>query len=75
MVTTNQNSTIDTHTKKKKEPKHNTKVSYQVTEEQKREARKTTYKNKSKTIKLARRTYILIITLNENGLNIQPKDG
>ena len=52
MVTTNQNSTIDTHTKKKKEPKHNTKVSYQVTEEQKRDEQN---QNKS-----SNRAYILM---------------
>ena len=51
MVTANQKSTIDTHTKKKKESKHNTKVSHQTTREQKRKVRKETYKNKSKTIK------------------------
>ena len=34
MVTTNQKSTIDTHTKKKKESKHNTKVSHQITREE-----------------------------------------
>ena len=33
-VTTNQKSTIDTHTKKKKESKHNTKVSHQITREE-----------------------------------------
>ena len=31
MVTTSQKSTIDTHTKKKKESKHNTKYSHQIT--------------------------------------------
>ena len=31
MVTTNQKSTIDTHTQKKKESKHNTKYSHQIT--------------------------------------------
>ena len=31
MVTANRKSTIDTHTKKKKESKHNTEVSHQIT--------------------------------------------
>ena len=36
--------------------------------------RKKTYKNKSKTInKMAIRTYILIVTLNINGLNVPTK--
>ena len=71
-VTTNQKSTIDTHTKKKKESKHNTKVSHQITREEKknRKGRKKTYKNKSKpNKKMAIEAYILIITLNVNGLN------
>ena len=74
MVTTNRKATTDTHTKKKKESKHNTKVSHQITREQKRKGRKKTYKNKYKTInkiriRMAIRTYILIITLNINKLN------
>ena len=62
--------------KKKKQSKHNTKDSYQITREQKRKGRKKTYKNKSKTInKMAIRTYILTITLNVliNGLNAPTK--
>ena len=39
MVTTNQKSTIDTHTQKKKESKHNTKVSYQITREENKRGR------------------------------------
>ena len=35
MVTPNRKSTINTHTKKKKESKHNTKVSHQITREEK----------------------------------------
>ena len=35
MVTTNQKSVIDTHAKKRKELKHNTKDSHQITGEQK----------------------------------------
>ena len=49
MVTASQKSTIGTHAKKKKESKHSTKVSHQITKEQKRKGRKKTYKNKSKT--------------------------
>ena len=64
MITTNQKSTIDIHTKKKKHPKLYTKDS-QITREQKRKGKKKTYKNKSKTIKkMAIKTYILMITLN-----------
>ena len=56
--------------KKKKESKHNTKFSHQITREQKRKGRKKTYENKSRTIsKMAVITYISIITLNVNRLN------
>ena len=59
MVTANQKSTIDIHTKKKKESKHNTKDSHQITREENKRGRKKTCKNKSKTInKMAIRTYI-----------------
>ena len=34
MATTNQKSIIDTHTKKKKQYKHNTKDSHQITREE-----------------------------------------
>ena len=47
MVTTNQKSTINTHAKKKKQSKHNSKDSHQITREQKRKGRKMNYKNKS----------------------------
>ena len=33
MITTDQKSTIDTHTKKKKQSKHNSKHSHQITRE------------------------------------------
>ena len=39
MVTANRKSTIDTHTKKKKESKHNTKVSHQITIEENKRGR------------------------------------
>ena len=59
MVTANQKSIIDTHTQKRKESKHNTKDSHQITREQKR--RKKTFKNKSKTInKMAIKTHMSI---------------
>ena len=74
MVTADRTFTIDTYTKKKKESKHNTKSSHQITREQKRKERENTYKNKSKTInKTAISTYISIITLNVNRLNISTK--
>ena len=41
MVTTNQVSIIDIHTKKKKESKHNTKDSHQITREQRRNKEST----------------------------------
>ena len=72
MVSANQKSTIDTHIKKKKESKHNTKVSYQITRQQDKEEgkEKQLHKNECKTInKIAIRTYMLIITLNVNGLH------
>ena len=75
-VTANQKSTTDIHTKKKKESKHNTedKSSNHQRRKQKRKGRKKTYKNKSKTSnKMAIRTYILVITINVNGLNAQTK--
>ena len=49
MVTTNQKSIIDIHTKKKKESKHNTKDSpHQITREQKKKkGKKRTYKKQT----------------------------
>ena len=69
MVTKNQKPIIDTHTKNKKESKHNTKVSNQITRQgNKREKKireKKASRNKSKTInKMAVRTYISMISLN-----------
>ena len=46
MVTANQKSIIDIHTRKKKEPKQNTKDSHQITKEQKRKKRPTKAKTK-----------------------------
>ena len=66
MVTAKQKSIIDIHIKKKKESIHNTKWE---TQEKKR-----TYKNKPITIKkTVIGTYILVITLNVNGLNAPTK--
>ena len=71
MVNANQKSIIDIHTKKKRQSKHTTKDSQQITEnrtKRRRKGGKKTYKNKSKTInKMVIRTYISIITLNVNG--------
>ena len=73
-ATSNQKSTIDTHTNKKKQSKDNTKDSYQTTREKEKKGRKKSNKNKSKAInKMAIRTYISIITLNVNGLNAPTK--
>ena len=47
IVTTSQKSTIDIHTKKKKESKHNTKDSHQITREQKRKEKRPTKKKQS----------------------------
>ena len=67
MVTADGTFTIDTYTKKKKESKHNTKSSHQITRERKRKERENTYKNKSKTInRTAISTYISKIILNVN---------
>ena len=72
----NQKATIDTHTKKRKsKPNTNQReLSNHKGREQKRKGRKKTYKNKPKTIKkMSIGTYILIITLNINGLNTPTK--
>ena len=62
MVTTNQKSI---HTKKKKESKHNTKDSHQITREEDKRRRKE--KRPTKTInKMSVKTFIMIITLNVN---------
>ena len=39
MIVTNQKSTIDTHAKKKKESKHNTKFNHQITREENKRGR------------------------------------
>ena len=73
MVTVNKKSTIDTHTIKKNQSKHNAKDSHQTTRDQEKE-RKKTIKTISKTVnKIAIRTYISIIILNVNGLNAPTK--
>ena len=45
MVTTNQKSILDVHTKKKKESKHNAEDSHQITREQKKKELKSLKKN------------------------------
>ena len=58
----NKQSTIETHTHKKKQHKHNTKFSHQTAREPEK-GRKTTNKNKYKKVnKMAIRTYTSIIT-------------
>ena len=69
MITTNQKYIVNTHRERKKESKYNTKESHQITGEnnQKKKQKTTHYKNNPKTIKMAIRTYISVITLNVNG--------
>ena len=50
MVTANQKSIIDIHTKKKKESKQNTKDSHQITREQKWKGKKRPTKTNSKQL-------------------------
>ena len=74
MGATNQKSIIDTHTKKKKHPKTTLKIVITSQKKKTKEEGKKNHpqkrENKSRTInKMAIRTYILIITLNVNGLN------
>ena len=74
MVIANQKSTIDTHTKRKKNPNTTLKLVIKSQEKRKKEEGKETYKNKSETInKMAARTYISVITLNIYGLNAPTK--
>ena len=72
MVTTNQKSIIDTHTKKRKESKHNIKDSHQITREDKKKEQKRTTKATPKQLTKWQREHILnisIISSNVNGLN------
>ena len=48
MITANRKSTVHTHTKKKKEAKHNTKVCHQITKENTKRGREE--KNRQKQI-------------------------
>ena len=58
IVTTSPKFIIDVYTKKKKESKHNTKDSYQITGKQKTRKKKK-YKNKPKAMnKMAVRTHV-----------------
>ena len=54
MVTANQKSTIDTHTKIKKDSKHNTKINHQIT---KKENKRRGAKRPTKTNPTGERTY------------------
>ena len=73
MVTTNQKSVMYIHKKTKKESKHNTENSHQITREENK--RRKGGKRPTKTInKMAIRTYILIITLNVSRVNAPTKD-
>ena len=72
MVTTNQKSIIDTQTHKRKDSKHNTLDSHQITREESKRRRKEEkdYKNNLKAMNtMAISTYLSIIKLNVNGLN------
>ena len=75
MVTVDKKSTIDIHTKKKKQSKHNSKDSHQIPREENergREEKRLT--NQILTInKMAITTYISIITSNVNRLNAPKK--
>ena len=64
-----------THIKKKKHFRYNTNIDNKSQEKETREGgKKSSYNNKSKTIKkMAISIYILIITLNVNGLNAATK--
>jgi len=67
MITTKQKYIVNTHRERKKESKYNTKESHQSTGENNQKKKITHYKNNPKTIKMAIRTYISVITLNVNG--------
>lgn len=67
MVTTNQESIIDTHTQERKVSKQSTDHNHQIIWEKTKN--KEIQKQLQKTNKMAVRPYIAIITLNVNGLN------
>ena len=69
-VIANQKSAIDTYTKVKKESKHSIKVIHQFTRKSKWKQSKRTYKSKSI---ITIRTYVSIIALNVNSLNVPNK--
>ena len=58
----NPQTTIDTPTKKKKDPQYCTKDSHQTTRERKRKGRKKTYKNKPKTVKKMANRHMLLLS-------------
>ena len=75
MITTNQKYIVNIHRERKKESKYNTRETHQITGENNHQKKKEKnhYKNNPKTIKMAIRTYISIITLNVNGRKVSPK--
>ena len=74
MGTAKQKTTIDTHTQKKKQSKHNTTIVVKSQENKRGREEKKAHRNKYKTVnKMAIRTYILIITSNGNELNSSTK--
>ena len=60
MGTTNQKSTIDTHTKKKKQSKHNTKDNHQITREESKKKKKGTKKNYKNNLKIINKMAVSI---------------
>lgn len=76
MVTTNQKSTIDIPTKKKKESKHNTKDNHATTREKnerQREGEKDLQKQSQTNWQNDHKDLYISITLTVNGLNAPPK--
>ena len=71
----NHKPTTDTHAKKKKQLKHNTKGVHQTTRQKEKRGKeeKDIYKNKLKIIKKCQQEHTSIITLNENGLTASTK--
>ena len=69
MATTNQKSTIDMHTKKKVQSKHNTKDSLQITTEENKRRGEKHLQKQTENNKMTIRTHISVITLNVNELN------
>ena len=74
MITTNQKPIIDTHTKKRKESKHNITESHRSQGKRTKEERnKNNYTNEKAINKMAISAYLSIIYLSVNGLNAPVK--